>query len=132
MAHMRFLMVMIWAALKKIAMKYIMDFSEIGISDVSIAGGKNASLGELYNNLSVLGIQVPGGFAVTADASRFFIQENQLAYSLKQLLTKLDGTTYKTWRKSERPAEGYCWLPILPKPLRKRYCWLTGPCERLL
>ncbi|MCD2422153.1 phosphoenolpyruvate synthase [Niabella pedocola] len=100
-------------------MKYIMDFSEIGISDVSVVGGKNASLGELYNNLSALGIQVPGGFAVTAAAFRFFIQENQLAYPLKQLLTKLDSTTYNNLAEIGKACRGVLLAANLPEVLEE-------------
>jgi len=45
--------------------KYIIDFKEIGLSDIADAGGKNASLGEMIKHLGPLGIRVPAGFAVT-------------------------------------------------------------------
>ncbi|HEY4997486.1 MAG TPA: PEP/pyruvate-binding domain-containing protein, partial [Usitatibacter sp.] len=45
-------------------------FSEIGSSDVAHVGGKNAALGEMYRKLRPLGIPVPNGFAVTAEAYR--------------------------------------------------------------
>ena len=48
--------------------KYIRTFSEIGIGDVPFVGGKNASLGEMYQSLIHQGIRVPNGFAVTAEA----------------------------------------------------------------
>ena len=47
---------------------YIRWFEEIGIGDVSLVGGKNASLGELYRELASKGIKVPNGFAITAQA----------------------------------------------------------------
>ncbi len=49
---------------------YIRKFEEIGIDDVPLVGGKNASLGEMYRNLSADGVRVTNGFAVTADAYR--------------------------------------------------------------
>jgi pyruvate, water dikinase len=49
---------------------YIRKFEEIGIDDVLLVGGKNASLGEMYRNLSADGVRVTNGFAVTADAYR--------------------------------------------------------------
>ena len=49
---------------------YIRFFSEIGIGDVPLVGGKNASLGEMYQELTPRGIRVPNGFAVTAEAYR--------------------------------------------------------------
>ena len=46
----------------------VVDLSDIGMSDIAIAGGKNASLGELICNLGKLKIAVPAGFATTAAA----------------------------------------------------------------
>lgn len=48
--------------------QFVRDFSEIGATDVPLVGGKNASLGEMYQELSATGVLVPGGFAITADA----------------------------------------------------------------
>jgi pyruvate, water dikinase len=50
--------------------RYVSFFSEIGIGDVPLVGGKNASLGEMYRELTSKGILVPNGFAVTAEAYR--------------------------------------------------------------
>ena len=47
---------------------YIRWFNELTIDDVPLVGGKNASLGEMYQELSSQGIQIPNGFAVTAEA----------------------------------------------------------------
>ena len=49
-------------------MHYIRFFNELSINDVSIAGGKNASLGEMYKNLSAKGINIANGFATTSEA----------------------------------------------------------------
>jgi pyruvate,water dikinase len=48
--------------------RYIRWFETIGIDDVPLVGGKNASLGELYRELAPREIKVPNGFAITADA----------------------------------------------------------------
>lgn len=69
---------------------FIKKFSEILIDDVAEVGGKNASLGEMYNKLSSKGITVPNGFATTAFAFRTFLQENKLDTKLKTLLNELD------------------------------------------
>jgi pyruvate,water dikinase len=45
---------------------YIKWFSELSIEDVDLVGGENASLGEMYQNLTEEGIRIPNGFAVTA------------------------------------------------------------------
>ena len=71
-------------------MKYIRRFSEIGIDDVPVAGGKNASLGEMYNSLAALGVKVPNGFAITAEGYRHFIAHNQLQEKIDGALANLD------------------------------------------
>ena len=52
---------------------YVLWLHELGMNDVEIVGGKNASLGEMIQNLTDLGVQVPGGFATTAHAYREFL-----------------------------------------------------------
>ena len=49
---------------------YIRWFAELGLDDIPLVGGKNASLGEMYCALSATGVNVPPGFAITADAYR--------------------------------------------------------------
>ena len=48
--------------------KYIRWFAEIRNEDVASVGGKNASLGEMYQDLTKVGVKIPNGFAITADA----------------------------------------------------------------
>jgi pyruvate,water dikinase len=71
-------------------MRYIRRFSELHIEDVPLVGGKNASLGEMYNSLSPLGVKVPDGFAITADGYRLFIEHNQLGKKIDDALARLD------------------------------------------
>lgn len=73
---------------------YIRPFNSIHIADVPIVGGKNASLGEMVSELSGLGIKVPDGFAITADAFREFIQYNELEMPLQRLMQSLDKKDY--------------------------------------
>jgi len=49
-------------------MHYIRFFNELNIGDIATVGGKNASLGEMYNNLYPKGIKIPNGFATTSEA----------------------------------------------------------------
>jgi pyruvate,water dikinase len=70
--------------------KFIRFFDEIGIEDVPLVGGKNASLGEMYRELTPQGIKVPNGFATTADAYRYVLAETGLWEKLHQLLDTLD------------------------------------------
>ena len=55
---------------------YIKWFEELSINDVPLVGGKNASLGEMYRQLSSKGVNVPNGFAVTANGYRLLLKEN--------------------------------------------------------
>ncbi len=53
--------------------QYIRFFSEIGINDIALVGGKNASLGEMYQKLATKGVKVPNGFAISAEAYRYLL-----------------------------------------------------------
>jgi pyruvate,water dikinase len=70
--------------------EYIRWFSEIGLADISLVGGKNASLGELVRELTPKGINVPAGFAVTANAYRVFLRANGLEGIIESQLAGLD------------------------------------------
>ncbi|MGD8629991.1 MAG: phosphoenolpyruvate synthase [Gammaproteobacteria bacterium] len=70
--------------------KYIRWFEELSIDDVSIVGGKNASLGEMYRELTPKGIRVPNGFAITADAYRVVLTQSNSWKALKESLDGLD------------------------------------------
>ena len=67
---------------------YTVDFESISLRDVSKVGGKNASLGELFNSLKPLGVNVLDGFATTADAFRHFLKDNGLDETLRSLLAE--------------------------------------------
>lgn len=73
---------------------YIKWFDQIRMGDISIVGGKNASLGEMYSNLSSEGVEVPNGFATTSKAFHDFLLENSLNNGLSELMKQLDKTTY--------------------------------------
>ena len=69
---------------------FIKWFSEVGIEDVPVVGGKNAALGEMYRNLVPLGVNVPNGFALTADAYRHFFKDTGLDEKIKEILSDLN------------------------------------------
>lgn len=69
---------------------YIQWFDTIRMDDVEIVGGKNASLGEMYTQLTGSGVDVPNGFATTAQAYRDFLQQNNLTQRINQTLAELD------------------------------------------
>jgi pyruvate, water dikinase len=63
---------------------------ELGMNDVPVVGGKNASLGEMIQNLAGAGVQVPGGFATTAEAYREFLAHGGLDERIQAVLDELD------------------------------------------
>jgi pyruvate,water dikinase len=69
---------------------YIRFFEELGIGDVPLVGGKNASLGEMYRELSSQGLRVPNGFAITAEAYRHMLDEAKAWPALHEVLDDLD------------------------------------------
>lgn len=70
--------------------EYIKFFNEVGMDDIPIVGGKNASLGQMYQALTPQGILVPNGFAITAQAYHALLSENNLADALHQIIDPLD------------------------------------------
>lgn len=73
---------------------YIKKFSEIGIHDIAEVGGKNASLGEMFTQLTPKGILIPKGFAITAAAYKAFIRDNNLETPLSRLMQQLNRDDY--------------------------------------
>ena len=71
-------------------MKFIKWFEEVGTGDVALVGGKNASLGEMIRNLSEKGVAVPSGFAITAEAYRYLLQETGIQEKIRDALVDLD------------------------------------------
>lgn len=69
---------------------FIRWFGQIGIEEIPLVGGKNASLGEMYHELAPQGVKVPNGFAVTAEAYRYFLREAGLDQRIRQILCGLD------------------------------------------
>jgi pyruvate,water dikinase len=70
--------------------KYVRFFKEVGIDDVSLVGGKNASLGEMYRELTSQGVKVPNGFAITAGAYRYLLDKANAWDALHQALDGID------------------------------------------
>jgi len=69
---------------------YVIGFENLRMSDVERVGGKNASLGEMISSLASLGVQVPGGFATTAQAYRDFLRQDGLDERIRAALADLD------------------------------------------
>ncbi|TKB49668.1 phosphoenolpyruvate synthase [Ferrimonas aestuarii] len=70
--------------------QYVLWYQELGMNDVNRVGGKNASLGEMISNLANAGVQVPGGFATTAEAYDEFLEQSGLNEKIHTVLDTLD------------------------------------------
>ena len=80
--------------------KNILWFEEVTNKDVGLVGGKNASLGEMYQKLTKKKVNIPNGFALTARAYRDFMKESGLMDEIKDILKDLD--THNIRNLSER------------------------------
>lgn len=69
---------------------FVLWFDELGIEDVPLVGGKNASLGEMYRNLVPKGVPIPNGFAVTAHAYRHLLKASGAMDKIKGIMEGLD------------------------------------------
>lgn len=79
--------------------KYSKWFKDVSLKDIPLVGGKNASLGEMFQALTPQGIQIPQGFIVTADAFTALIQANKLEEKIYSLLSKLNSQDTKELAK---------------------------------
>ncbi len=111
---------------------FIHFFNELGIKDVGIVGGKNASLGEMYRKLTNSGIKVPNGFATTAFAYNYFLEKAGIKEEIKRILSDLDTSDVhnlatrgeqvrKTIVKAEFPADLKKAIVQAYKQLSKQY-----------
>ncbi|MES0327458.1 MAG: phosphoenolpyruvate synthase [Gammaproteobacteria bacterium] len=89
-------------------------FNQLGIKDIDVVGGKNASLGEMISHLSGLGINVPDGFATTADAFRHFLAQQNLDEKIRHRLETLN--TNDVAALVEAGAEIRQWILDTPFP----------------
>lgn len=77
-------------------------FRDLTIRDVSLVGGKNASLGELYRELGACGVKVPNGFAITADAYWYLVDEAKIYEQMQGIIAGLDPANVEDLRNRAR------------------------------
>jgi len=94
--------------------EYIRWLDQLGMDDLDQVGGKNASLGEMISNLASAGVNVPGGFATTAQAFRDFLSETGLDERIVKRLEHLD--VEDTRALAEAGAEIRGWIVETPLP----------------
>ena len=108
--------------------EFIRRFEELGLQDVPLVGGKNASLGELYRELAPKGVRVPDGFAVTASAYRFFLRSAGLAPVIERTLAGLDTRDVDELRRRGREVRHAILAASLPAEFERA---VTDAYDRL-
>jgi pyruvate, water dikinase len=110
---------------------FILWFEEVGIQDIPLVGGKNASLGEMIRQLIPQGINVPTGFATTAYAFDYFIDRAGLEVKLRQVFVDLDIEDVQNLRERGKQARTLILNTPFPQELEaaisNAYCQL---CQR--
>jgi pyruvate,water dikinase len=101
------------------ATEFIRWFDQVGIEDVSLVGGKNASLGEMYRELSSHGVKIPNGFATTADAYRHFLSQTGLDEKIQHILADLDTANIHNLRQRGSQVRHAILETDLPDDLRR-------------
>lgn len=99
--------------------KNIMFFSEIRKKDVPIVGGKNASLGEMYTQLTQKGINIPNGFATTADAYKYFLSYNGIDKKIAEIFAKIDLNKLEDVQKAGKLCRNLTMKSKFPDDLRR-------------
>ncbi|MDD2822750.1 MAG: phosphoenolpyruvate synthase [Candidatus Daviesbacteria bacterium] len=100
--------------------KFIIPMEELGIEDVPEVGGKNASLGEMIQYLVPKGINVPGGYVVTATAYRYFLEETPLKEFIKKTLDGLDTSNMGDLTKRAKQVRDAIVATPFPKDLEEQ------------
>jgi pyruvate, water dikinase len=79
--------------------RFTLQLHEVAFENLNLVGGKNASLGEMIQNLGGLGINIPQGFAITVDAYWEFLKYNNLESSIREMIAKIDTNNLVSLRK---------------------------------
>jgi len=96
---------------------YIRFFEEFGIADVPLVGGKNASLGEMFQKLSQQGVRVPHGFAITAEAYKHMLDRAGAWDALHAELDDLDPADVTALARKGKRAREIVYGAGLPQDL---------------
>ena len=99
------------------ARTFIKNLNEISMNDFDAVGGKNSSLGEMLSNLTKLGINVPGGFAITSSAFDEFITCNKIDKVIKKDLANLNVENLADLRRTGKKLRGLILKTPLPQNL---------------
>ncbi|WP_373019164.1 phosphoenolpyruvate synthase [Thiomicrorhabdus sp.] len=97
--------------------RFIRFFKDLGIEDIPLVGGKNASLGEMYQSLVPQGVPIPNGFAITSAAYRAILDENDLWTKLHEILDPLDAESTQDLQRRGAQARELIYNAKLPDAL---------------
>ncbi len=100
------------------AYRYIRWFNQLSIQDIPLVGGKNASLGEMYRALAGEGIRVPNGFAITAEAYRYLLDQAGAWPRLHELLDDVDADDVADLARRAQQARELVYAAPLPADLQ--------------
>ncbi len=100
--------------------RLVVWLDEVGIEDIPIVGGKNASLGEMIKHLSPKGIRIPYGFVVTAEAYRYFVSYNRLDKKIRDILDRMDISKVKELEKGSKEIRNLIKSGRFPEDLKRQ------------
>jgi pyruvate,water dikinase len=98
---------------------YAVPLEQLGMTDVDKVGGKNASLGEMLQNLAPLGVSIPGGFATTAFAYREFLAQENLDQRIAASLNSIDINDVNQLQQTGRQIRQWIMEVAFPEGLEK-------------
>ncbi len=110
--------------------KLILWFDEIGIADVPLVGGKNGSLGEMYQKLTSKGVAVPHGFAITAYAYRYLLKTAGIEKAIEDALAGLDTHDMRNLQERGEKARGIIRNAAFPDDLRQAIAQAYAQMEK--
>ncbi len=114
---------------------YVLWYDHLGMNDVGRVGGKNASLGEMISNLAGAGVEVPNGFATTAEAFNEFLEQSGVNERIHTLLDDLDTNDVKALAEAGQTIRQWVietpFQPALDKAIREAYERLSGGNEEV-
>ena len=99
---------------------YIRWFNELTINDIPLVGGKNASLGEMYRELASQGVIVPNGFAITAEAYRYVLNQAGVWERLHELLDQVNPDDVADLARRAQLARDLVYSAPLPQDLERQ------------
>ncbi len=99
--------------------KYILWYRELSVKDVPLVGGKNASLGEMFSQLTKKGVNIPDGFALTSKAYWYYLKKNKIDRGLKRIFKKFNPKSLESLRKTGKAARQLILQAEIPEDLKK-------------